>query len=196
MFPGFSNSSRRWTNEEAGISWMEQCQEQIHLRQVKILYVDFPMLDRICIPDFSFSFLHTFTQFFASWLSSTPNKSSSGRKIVIHHSLPENGSGTFVCNLQTLTFTEYYGAVDLDFRNSEGRIDKNNVHPLGVCKYRINLGTRCSGRVVYPSGRIFVIPRNNRVPEMITYSAATSDTRINRISELIGYATITGWLTK
>ena len=35
---------------------------------------------------------------------------------------------------------------------------------------------------MFGPGRVFVVPRNNRVLEMIGYPAATSDTRINRIS--------------
>ena len=47
-------------------------------------------------------------------------------------------------------------------------------YTLGVCGYPINLGTRCSGRVEYPSGRVLVVLRNNRVPEMIGYLSRLS----------------------
>ena len=55
---------------------------------------------------------------------------------------------------------------------------------LRVCEYLVN-----KGRVRYPSDRVFAILQNYRVPKVIGYPAATSDTRINRISELIRYAT-------
>ena len=45
-------------------------------------------------------------------------------------------------------------------------------------------GVRVPDKFGYPmvgSGRVLIIPRNNRVPAMIGYPAATSDTRINRI---------------
>ena len=52
---------------------------------------------------------------------------------------------------------------------------------LGVCVYPINSGNRCSGRVGYPSDRVFVIPRNDRVLGRNFEYPNQSDIRINQV---------------